>query len=55
MSSASGEAASASRRFLERASAPSRPEQARAMISGPAYGSAFAFAGCLPFRFATAQ
>jgi len=22
---------------------------------GPAYGSAFGFAGCLPFRFATAQ
>src|SRR6185295_20055407 len=51
-SGAQGEATSASRRFLERASAPSRPEQTRQMISGPAYGSAFAFAGCLPYCFA---
>ena len=34
---------------------PAGPFTEHHVSSGPAYGSAFAFAGCLPFRFATAQ
>jgi len=40
---------------LERAPGPAGPNDTHSVVSGPAYGSAFAFAGCLPFRFATAQ
>ena len=34
---------------------PAGPNSARYVIGGPAYGSAFAFAGFLPSCFATAQ